>query len=95
MFAAIRLASSRVSSLAAERRSLIVVKSFDNIGLAPGGFPLWSSQLKGPPNGGVLFAFRSVQDCNSPGSFAIFAAIRCASSLLSNLAGGQRWWGVF
>jgi len=38
------------------------------------------SQLKGPPNGGLLFAFRSVQDCNSSGSFAIFDAIRRASS---------------
>jgi hypothetical protein len=57
---------------------LIFVKAqsrgFDIIALSSSG-----SQLKGPPNGGLLFAFRSVQDCNSSGSLAIFAAIRSAA----------------
>jgi hypothetical protein len=33
--------------------------------------------------------------CSSSGSFAISAAIFRASSLLSNLAAGQRLWGRF
>jgi hypothetical protein len=49
-------------------------RGFDIIALSSSG-----SQLKEPPNGGLLFAFRSVQDCNSSGSLAIFAAIRSAA----------------
>ena len=42
-------------------------RGFDIIALAPEIFSPRGSQLKGPPNGGLLFAFRSVQDCNSSG----------------------------
>jgi hypothetical protein len=68
---------------------LIFIKAqssgFDIIALSSSG-----SQLKGPPNGGLLFAFRSVQDCNSSGSLAILLAIRRASSRLSNFAADLR-----
>jgi hypothetical protein len=50
-------------------------RGFDIIALSSSG-----SQLKEPPNGGLLFAFRSVQDCNSSGSLAIFVAILRGSS---------------
>jgi hypothetical protein len=68
---------------------LIFVKAqsrgFDIIALSSSG-----SQLKGPPNGGLLFALRSVEDCNSSGSVAMLAAIRCASSRMSSLAADRR-----
>jgi hypothetical protein len=74
---------------ASSTRFLIFIKAqssgFDIIALSSSG-----SQLKGPPNGGLLFAFRSVQDCNSSGSLAILLAIRRASSRLSNFAADLR-----
>jgi hypothetical protein len=50
-----------------------------------------SPQLKGPPNGGLLFALRSAQDCNSSASLAMFDPCFRGAQIVMQIPRWE-WW---